>query len=211
MLIKIVAMFRNLIISSFDATIRVKRAFHPALASRGFASDVFLVNCVQKDYRDKINVPDPVVKDLISQKHCRTNNKKKSRIDLTVKEVYFPIFRKARPFFFRVCLRGRAFRNIRKYTFVTVKSALLFFLDYQGERSTPFLSFRSELVSAVELGSPVALLRFSWCFYDVLLLEELLAPTRGYSSEFSVGVCCPVLQISDQNMSFSTPVFRPLL
>ena len=43
MLIKIVAMFRNLIISSFDATIRVKRAFHPALASRGFASDVFLV------------------------------------------------------------------------------------------------------------------------------------------------------------------------
>ena len=43
MLIKIVAMFRNLLISSFDATIRVKRAFHPALASRGFASHVFLV------------------------------------------------------------------------------------------------------------------------------------------------------------------------
>ena len=31
--IKIVAMFRNLFISSFDATIPVKRAFHPALAS----------------------------------------------------------------------------------------------------------------------------------------------------------------------------------
>ena len=44
MLIKIVAMFRNLLISSFDATIRVKRAFHPALASRGFASHVFLVS-----------------------------------------------------------------------------------------------------------------------------------------------------------------------
>ena len=43
MLIKIVAMFRNLLISSFDATIRVKRAFHPAPASRGFASHVFLV------------------------------------------------------------------------------------------------------------------------------------------------------------------------
>ena len=43
MLIKIVAMFRNLLISSFDATIRVKRAFHRALASRGFASHVFLV------------------------------------------------------------------------------------------------------------------------------------------------------------------------
>ena len=43
MLSKIVAMFRNLLISSFDATIRVKRAFHPALASRGFASHVFLV------------------------------------------------------------------------------------------------------------------------------------------------------------------------
>ena len=36
-------MFRNLLISSFDATIRVKRAFHPTLASRGFASHVFLV------------------------------------------------------------------------------------------------------------------------------------------------------------------------
>ena len=44
MLIKIVAMFRNLFISSFDATIRVKRAFHPALASRGFASHLFLVD-----------------------------------------------------------------------------------------------------------------------------------------------------------------------
>ena len=43
MLIKIVAMFRNLLISSFDATIRVKRAFHPAPASRGFASHIFLV------------------------------------------------------------------------------------------------------------------------------------------------------------------------
>ena len=42
MLIKIVAMFRNLLISSFDATTR-KRAFHPAPASRGFASHVFLV------------------------------------------------------------------------------------------------------------------------------------------------------------------------
>ena len=36
-------MFRNLLISSFDATIRVKRAFHPAPALRGFASHVFLV------------------------------------------------------------------------------------------------------------------------------------------------------------------------
>ena len=32
-----------LLISSFDATIRVKRAFHPAPATRGFASHVFLV------------------------------------------------------------------------------------------------------------------------------------------------------------------------
>ena len=38
---KIAAMFRNLLISSFEATIRVKRAFHPALASQGFASHVF--------------------------------------------------------------------------------------------------------------------------------------------------------------------------
>ena len=35
MLIKIVAKFRNLLISSFDATIRVKRAFHPTLVSNG--------------------------------------------------------------------------------------------------------------------------------------------------------------------------------
>ena len=33
----------RLLISSFDAAIRVKRAFHPAPASRGFASHVFLV------------------------------------------------------------------------------------------------------------------------------------------------------------------------
>ena len=36
----------RLLISSFDATIRVKRAFHPAPASRGFASHVFLVNMI---------------------------------------------------------------------------------------------------------------------------------------------------------------------
>ena len=46
---KIVAMFRNLLISSFDATIRVKRAFRPALASRGFASHVFLVKIILLD------------------------------------------------------------------------------------------------------------------------------------------------------------------
>ena len=31
----------------------------------------------------------------------------------------------------------------------------------------------------------------------------------GYSPEFLVGVCRPGLQISDLNMPFSTPVFRP--
>ena len=44
MLIKIIAMFRNLLISSFDTTIPVKRAFHPAVALRGLASHVFVVN-----------------------------------------------------------------------------------------------------------------------------------------------------------------------
>ena len=43
MLIKIVAMFRNLLISSFDATIRSTVYGLPAPASRGFASHVFLV------------------------------------------------------------------------------------------------------------------------------------------------------------------------
>ena len=52
MLIKIVAMFRNLLISSFDATTR-KRAFHPAPASRGFASHVFLVKWMFIDFADK--------------------------------------------------------------------------------------------------------------------------------------------------------------
>ena len=46
---KIAAMFRNLSISSFIATIRVKRAFHLALASRGFASHVFLVKIILLD------------------------------------------------------------------------------------------------------------------------------------------------------------------
>ena len=46
---KIAAMFRNLSISSFNATIRVKRAFHPALASRGFASHVCLVKIILLD------------------------------------------------------------------------------------------------------------------------------------------------------------------
>ena len=36
----------RLLISSFDATIRVKRAFHPAPASRGFASHVFIYMCL---------------------------------------------------------------------------------------------------------------------------------------------------------------------
>ena len=64
-----------------------------------------MINCVFKDHRDKIKVPDPVVKDLISKKIVKQIIEKKSKADFTVREVYFPIFRKARPFFFRVCLR----------------------------------------------------------------------------------------------------------
>ena len=44
------------------------------------------------------------MKDLISIKNCRTNNIKKSKADFTVRKVYFPIFRKTRPLFFKVCL-----------------------------------------------------------------------------------------------------------
>ena len=36
-----------------------------------------MINCVCKDHRDKIKVPDPVVKDLISKKICKANNSKK--------------------------------------------------------------------------------------------------------------------------------------
>ena len=48
MLIKIAAMFSNLLIFSFNATIRVKKAFCQAPASRGFASHVFLVIIIIK-------------------------------------------------------------------------------------------------------------------------------------------------------------------
>ena len=88
------------------------------------------------------------------QKNWKTNNIKKSKADFTVGEVYFSIC-KAWPFLFRECFetdpvardvsshraslkhtlekKGRAFRNIGKYTSLTVKSALLFLLDYLNE------------------------------------------------------------------------------
>ena len=55
MLIKIVAMFRDLFISSFDASIQFKRALHPAQASRGFVSLVFLVVINNNNNNDNDN------------------------------------------------------------------------------------------------------------------------------------------------------------
>ena len=77
------------------------------------------INCVCKDHREKIKVPDPV-EDLISKKNCRTNNLKKSNADFKVREVYFPISRKARPFFFRVCLRLTLWQETLQFKTVTI-------------------------------------------------------------------------------------------
>ena len=54
-----------------------------------------------KDHRDKIEVPDPLaVEDLISSK---LNNKRKlARLITQYRDIFFPIFRKARPSFFRM-------------------------------------------------------------------------------------------------------------
>ena len=41
-----------------------------------------VINCVCKDHRDKIKVPDPVVKDLISKKNLKQIIKKKKRARL---------------------------------------------------------------------------------------------------------------------------------
>ena len=57
-----------------------------------------------KDHRIKIEVPDPLaVEDLISSK---LNNKRKlARLITQYRDIFFPIFRKARPSFFRVLQR----------------------------------------------------------------------------------------------------------
>ena len=47
---------------------------------------VININCVCKDHSDKIRVPDPVVKDLIS-KHTL---KKKGRAFRNIEKIYFP-------------------------------------------------------------------------------------------------------------------------
>ena len=53
-----------------------------------------------KDHRDKTKVPDPLaVEDLISYK---LNNRRKLATLITQYRIYFPIFRRARPSFFRV-------------------------------------------------------------------------------------------------------------
>ena len=61
-------------------------------------------NNICKDHRDKIEVPDPLaVGDLIS---CKLNNKRKlARLITQYRDIFFPIFRKAGPSFFRVLQR----------------------------------------------------------------------------------------------------------
>ena len=75
---------------------------------------------VCKDHRNKKEVPDPIIKDLISDKIWKRN---KSKADLTVENCK------------TLKKKGRAFRNIGfKYTqFSTVKSALLLFRLHREE------------------------------------------------------------------------------
>ena len=67
-------------------------------------------NNICKDHRDKIEVPDPLaVEDLIS---CKLNNKPKlARLITQYRDIFFPIFRKAGPSFFRVLQRMSFFKN----------------------------------------------------------------------------------------------------
>ena len=60
--------------------------------------------CKDLLYRDKIEVPDPLtVKDLIS---CKLNDKRKlASLIRQYQDIFFPIFRKARPSFLRVLQR----------------------------------------------------------------------------------------------------------
>ena len=54
-----------------------------------------------KDHRDKIEVPDPLVlEDLISDN--LNNRRKYARLIKQYRDIFFPIFRKARPSFFTV-------------------------------------------------------------------------------------------------------------
>ena len=64
-----------------------------------------------KDHRNKIEVPDPLaVEDLISSK---LNNKRKfTRLITQYRDIFFPIFREARPSFFRVLQRMTKVFNV---------------------------------------------------------------------------------------------------
>ena len=64
-----------------------------------------------KDHRNKIEVPDPLaVEDLISSK---LNNKRKlARLITQYRDIFFPIFRKARPSFFRLLQRMTKVFNV---------------------------------------------------------------------------------------------------
>ena len=69
-----------------------------------------MLNCC-KDHRDKIEVPDPlVVEDLISDN--LNNRRKQARLIKQYRDIFFPIFRKARPSFFRVLQRMALLLNV---------------------------------------------------------------------------------------------------
>ena len=65
------------------------------LNSNTFEIHTYVVN-ICKDHRDKIEVPDPLaVEDLIS---CKLSNKRKlARLITQYRDMFFPIFRRARP------------------------------------------------------------------------------------------------------------------
>ena len=77
-----------------------------------------------KDHRDKIEVPDPlVVEDLISDN--LNNRRKQARLIKQYRDIFFPIFRKARPSFFRVLQRMTIVLNVTnlkygKYEYIPI-------------------------------------------------------------------------------------------
>ena len=82
----------------YDATFRVDDC------TRFSAHKSFIRSNFCKDHRDKIEVPDPlVVEDLISDN--LNNRRKQARLIKQYRDIFFPIFRKARPSFFRVLQR----------------------------------------------------------------------------------------------------------
>ena len=119
---------------------------------------------VCKDHRNKKEVLDPMVKDLISDKIWKQN---KSKADLTVENwVYLnPKFWKARPFFFRVLQGLPWYRKVRigiEWWFTIMFSSffpLSPIVRHWRRKAVPFEILDSNILNSQPLNQP--------CFYSV--------------------------------------------